>query len=138
MNVNFATLAPARATVPASVRFSSLTIHSALAMAKKTRRTARKKSGRTGASLRNDSIPRSLLARELQKRITQLGLSRNDAAIAVGDAASQMSRLMTGHITDFSADRLVKMLLRLGSDVTITVRHGSNAKKRGKVRVKTA
>lgn len=107
-------------------------------MAKKTRRTAPKKSGRTGASLRNDSIPRSLLARELQKRITQLGLSRNDAAIAVGDAASQMSRLMTGHITDFSADRLVKMLLRLGSDVTITVRHGSNARKRGKVRVKTA
>jgi predicted XRE-type DNA-binding protein len=107
-------------------------------MAKKTRRTAARKSARTGASLRNDSIPRSLLARELQKRITQLGLSRNDAAIAVGDAASQMSRLMTGHITDFSADRLVKMLLRLGSDVTITVRHGSNAKKRGKVRVKTA
>lgn len=137
MNVNFAALAPARATVPAPVR--SLTYHhSAQAMAKKTRRTARKKSGRTGASLRNDSIPRSLLARELQKRITQLGLSRNDAAIAVGDAASQMSRLMTGHITDFSADRLVKMLLRLGSDVTISVRHGSNAKKRGKVRVKTA
>ena len=104
-------------------------------MAKKTRRTAPKKSGRTGASLRNDSIPRSLLARELQKRITQLGLSRNDAAIAVGDAASQMSRLMTGHITDFSADRLVKMLLRLGSEGTITVRHGSNAGKRGKVRV---
>ena len=107
-------------------------------MAKKTRRTTAKKSGRSGASLRNDSIPRSLLARELQKRITQLGLSRNDAAIAVGDAASQMSRLMTGHITDFSADRLVKMLLRLGSDVTITVRHGANARKRGKVRVKTA
>lgn len=107
-------------------------------MAKKTRRTARRKTSRTGASLRNDSIPRALLARELQKRITQLGLSRNDAAIAVGDAASQMSRLMTGHITDFSADRLVKMLLRLGSDVTITIRHGSKARKRGKVRVKTA
>ena len=109
-------------------------------MATKARKTARKKSstaGRSAASLRNDSIPRALLARELQKRINQLGLSRNDAAIAVGDAASQMSRLMTGHITDFSADRLVKMLLRLGSDVTVTIRHpAGGGKKRGKVRVR--
>ena len=105
-------------------------------MAKKGGRTAKKARSKAGAALRNDSIPRSLLARELQKRITQLGLSRNDAAIVVGDAASQMSRLMTGHITDFSADRLVKMLLRLGSDVTITVRHSSGMKKRGKVRVR--
>lgn len=104
--------------------------------AKKTRRTASRNSGRSVASLRNDSIPRTLIARALQKRITQLGLSRNDAAIAVGDAASQMSRLMTGHITDFSADRLVKMLLRLGSDVTITIKHGPGMNKRGKVRVK--
>lgn len=138
MNVNFAAYAPAAGDGSGLRPFLHSYIHSAQAMAKKTRRTTARKSGRTGASLRNDSIPRSLLARELQKRITQLGLSRNDAAIAVGDAASQMSRLMTGHITDFSADRLVKMLLRLGSDVTITVRHGSNAKKRGKVRVKTA
>ena len=64
-------------------------------------------------------------------------MSRNDAAIAVGDAASQMSRLMTGHITDFSADRLVKMLLRLGSDVTVTIRHpAGKGKKRGTVRVR--
>lgn len=107
-------------------------------MATKKRRKTTKKAGRSGSSLRNDSIPRSLLARELQKRINQLGLSRNDAALVVGDAASQMSRLMTGHITDFSADRLVKMLLRLGSDVTITIRHAPNMRKRGKVRVKTA
>ena len=105
--------------------------------AKKTRRTASRTPSRAIASLRNDSIPRTAIARELQKRINQLGLSRNDAAIAVGDAASQMSRLMTGHITDFSADRLVKMLLRLGSDVTISIRHGAGMKKRGKVRVKT-
>ena len=109
-------------------------------MATRARKTARKKTsaaGRSSASLRNDSIPRALLAKELQKRINQLGLSRNDAAIAVGDAASQMSRLMTGHITDFSADRLVKMLLRLGSDVTVSIRHpGGSAKKRGKVRVR--
>ena len=105
--------------------------------AKKSSRSTGRKSSRNSVGLRNDSIPRALIARELQKRITQLGLSRNDAAIVVGDAASQMSRLMTGHITDFSADRLVKMLLRLGSDVTVTIRHGAGMKKRGKVRVRT-
>jgi hypothetical protein len=95
-------------------------------MATRARKTARKKTsaaGRSSASLRNDSIPRALLAKELQKRINQLGLSRNDAAIAVGDAASQMSRLM--------------MLLRLGSDVTVTIRHpAGKGKKRGTVRVR--
>jgi len=106
-------------------------------MAKTVRRSAKKSGAKTRASLKNDSIPRTLLARELQKRINTLGLSRNDAAIAVGDAASQMSRLMTGHITDFSADRLVKMLVRLGSDVTITVRHSRNGmRRRGKVSVR--
>lgn len=85
--------------------------------------------------LAKDAIPRLDLARELQKRITDLGLSRNDAAVVVDDAASQMSRLMTGHITDFSADRLVKMLTRVGCDVTVTVRHGPRARKRGRVRV---
>lgn len=103
--------------------------------AKKTRRRTGRKAGKDASSLRNDSIPRTLIAKALQKRINQLGLSRNDAAIVVGDAASQMSRLMTGHITDFSADRLVKMLLRLGSDVTITIRHGRGMTRRGRVRV---
>ncbi len=107
-------------------------------MAIKARKKSKKKAARkAGSSLRNDSIPRALLARELQKRIDKLGLSRNQAAIVVGDAASQMSRLMTGHIADFSADRLVKMLVRLGSDVTITIRHSSGKRRRGKVRIRT-
>jgi len=108
-------------------------------MAKKARKRAKKKapSRKAGASLRNDSIPRALLAKELQKRIDSLGLSRNAAAVVVGDAASQMSRLMTGHIADFSADRLVKMLVRLGSDVTITIRHSKGMGRRGKVRIRS-
>ena len=44
---------------------------------------------------------------------------------------------MTGHIADFSADRLVKMLVRLGSDVTITIRHSKGMGRRGKVRIRS-
>lgn len=90
---------------------------------------------RVRKALANDSIPRAPIAKALQRRIDDLGLSRNEAAEVVGDAASQMSRLMTGHLTDFSADRLVKMLTRVGADVTITIRHGSPARRRGRVRV---
>jgi predicted XRE-type DNA-binding protein len=104
-------------------------------MAQKARKkvnTSRKKST---ATLRRDSIPRTLLAREVRKRIQKFGLSRHVAAIVVGDAASQMSRLMTGYARDFSADRLVGFLLRLGSDVTITIRHSPRLSRRGRVRV---
>ena len=82
-----------------------------------------------------DSIPRSVLGRELQRRINAFGLSRDAAAKLVDDAASQMSRLMTGHIEEFSADRLVKMLLRLGTDVDISLRHSTRLGKRGRVRI---
>lgn len=101
--------------------------------------TAKRNRRRIEGKLKADAIPRDALAAELQKRIEQLGLSRNDAAVAVGDAASQMSRLMTGHVTDFSADRLVKMLTRLGSDVILTIRHRHTRRRaQGKVRVVSA
>jgi predicted XRE-type DNA-binding protein len=106
---------------------------------------ARKRSGQVkknaakktrGSPLRADSIPRALLAREVRRRMEQFGLTRMQAAAMVGDAATQMSRLMTGYVNEFSADRLVKMLLRLGSDVEIVVRHGRGLGRRGKVMFK--
>ena len=71
----------------------------------------RKKS--VSKSLSNDAISRAVLGKELQRQIDRLGLSRNDAARIVRDAASQMSRLMTGHFNEFSADRMVAEYLEL-------------------------
>lgn len=94
----------------------------------------------TKRRLESDAIPRKQLAAELQRRIKYLGLNRNEAAAVVKDAASQMSRLMTGYITDFSADRIVKMLLRTGCDVHIAIRPRESADrkramKRGRVKI---
>ena len=100
------------------------------------KRKARKKKARRRSQ--PYAIPRALLGREVQRRIDALGLSRDGAAKVVRDAASQMSRLMTGHFEDFSSDRLVMFLTRLGSDVDIVVRHGGNRRRRGKVDIKTA
>jgi predicted XRE-type DNA-binding protein len=88
------------------------------------------------ASLKKDGIPRAVLGRETQKQIERFGLSRDEAAVVVKDAASQMSRLMTGHLAEFSADRLAKMLMRLGSDITITVKHAKKLGRRGRVRIR--
>jgi predicted XRE-type DNA-binding protein len=96
---------------------------------------AKRKMSSANASLRQDTIPRSFLGRELQRQIDRFGLSREVAGAVVDDAASQMSRLMNGHIGEFSAERLAKMLVRLGSDITITLRHAGKLGRRGRVRV---
>ena len=85
---------------------------------------------------RPDSIPRAVLGREVQRQINRFGLSRELAGWVVKDAASQMSRLMTGYFGDFSADRMVGMLLALGSDVTVSIRHSSRLGRRGKLRIR--
>ncbi len=106
-------------------------------MPRKTRRRKSKPSPRTNAaSLRRDAISRTLLAKQVQGRLRAFGLSQTMAAKIVDDAATQMSRLMNGHFAEFSADRLVKMLLRLGSDVTVTIRHSRRLGRRGKSRVR--
>lgn len=85
--------------------------------------------------LSRDNISRATLGREVQRRIRQFGLSRAAAAKLVDDADSQISRLMTGHLNEFSADRLVGMLLKLGCDVDILIRHGKALGKGGKVKI---
>ena len=95
------------------------------------RRTAPRK--KTAA---DKGIPRVLLASVVQRQINRFGLSRNDASKVVRDAASQVSRMMTGHAFEFSSDRMVDWLTRLGSDVTITIRHARKLGRRGKVRIR--
>src|SRR5438034_9729951 len=99
------------------------------------RKTRRPRQAKKKNPLSRDSIPRAVLGRELQGRIREFGLSRAAAAAIVNDAASQMSRLMTGHIEEFSADRLVGFLLKLGTDVEVVLRHSPTMRKKGRATV---
>jgi predicted XRE-type DNA-binding protein len=94
------------------------------------------KARRAAAVLKGDAISRTLLGREVQGRLKAFGLTQTMAAKIVDDAATQMSRLANGHYIEFSADRLVKMLLRLGSDVTVTIKHAQRLGRRGRSRVR--
>lgn len=90
--------------------------------------------------LAKDGILRLQIARAIVKAAEKLGLSRAELALIVRDAASQMSRLMTGHVHEFSADRLALEVLALGGDVEVVLRFPRYAKgqrkfRRGKTRV---
>lgn len=112
-------------------------------MKAKTKRGKRgKRTGNGGATRgmklerRADSIPRAALGREVQRQVSEFGLNRELASAVVKDAASQMSRLMTGYFGDFSADRMVGMLLALGTDVTISLRHAARLGRRGRIAIR--
>lgn len=93
-------------------------------------------SSRAREKTARDHLPRLPLAREVQRRIETLGLTRVQAARIVRDADSQLSRLMSGHVHDFSADRLVGMLVSLGVDVEVVIRHPRPPKRHGKVSIR--
>lgn len=93
-------------------------------MKKRKKKTAAQKKAaakKANRSLATDGLSRRALGGMIRRRAKDLQLSRDDMAIVVGDAASQMSRLMKGHDEEFSADRLVKFLARLGYIVTLNM-----------------
>ena len=66
-------------------------------------------------------------------------LSQAKAAALVGDAASELSLLLSGELRGFSVDRLVRTLLRLGREVEIVVRPaGGRRAKHATVRIVSA
>lgn len=79
--------------------------------------------------------PRKQLAQMIQATAEARGLNRKAMARICRDAPSQMSRLMTGHYTEFSTERLFHFLLALGHDVRITVSRSFPSAGRGKLTV---
>lgn len=62
------------------------------------------------------------LVLKLSKIVEDRKLTQTAAAKIVGTSQPDLSRLLKGHFRDVSAERLIKMLQRLGSEVEITVR----------------
>lgn len=81
-----------------------------------------KEKARVVKKCKNDGINRVALGDALRRFADRRSIGRDKMAALVKDAPSQMSRLMTGHDDEFSADRLIKMMARLGFLVTVTIR----------------
>ena len=79
------------------------------------------------------------LARQICKRIKTLGLTQVQAAARLGLKQPDVSKLVNGRHTGFSADRLMALLNALEIDVDIILRPARNATgRRGSIRVREA
>jgi len=78
-------------------------------------------------------IPKALLARRVAQIIEDRELTQTEAARIARDAASQMSLIVSGKLDGFSAERLLRVLSRLGDDIEIRISRAAG--KTGKVRL---
>ncbi|HEY4218115.1 MAG TPA: XRE family transcriptional regulator [Gemmatimonadaceae bacterium] len=79
-------------------------------------------------------ISKDVLAKEVARILDQNAMTQTEAAYIIKDSPSQISLIVTGKTRGFSAERLIRILTRLGRDVDIAVRK-SKTGKIGKVRV---
>lgn len=86
-----------------------------------------------GLSNAEEPLFKADLAIAITGIIQRRRLSQSSAAVIVGIDQPKVSALMSGDTRGFSADRLMKILTRLGQDVEIHVRNSRKAK--GRVRV---
>jgi predicted XRE-type DNA-binding protein len=86
-----------------------------------------------------DQQVKAELTRQLHNRIKSLGLTQVQAAKRLGLKQPDVSKLMRGRFTGFSADRLIALLNAVRVDVDIVIRpHEEDNGRRGKVRVMKA
>jgi predicted XRE-type DNA-binding protein len=78
-------------------------------------------------------IPKQVLAKEVDRILQQRQLTQTEAAYIMRDAPSQVSLVVTGKVRGFSAERLLRMLARLGRDIDVVIRPSKGGK--GKIRV---
>lgn len=94
---------------------------------------------REACAVARHAIPKEPLAREIRRLVMEKELSQAKAAALVGDAASELSLLLSGEFRGFSVDRVVRTLLRLGREVEIVVRPaGGRRAKHATVRIVSA
>lgn len=61
------------------------------------------------------------LAREISRIINDRNLTQTAAGAIAGEAPSQLSLLMGGHLRGFSVERMLRTLVRLGQNVELTL-----------------
>jgi len=75
------------------------------------------------------------LAFQINSLIERRGLTQMEAATVLGINQPKVSALMSGKLTGFSIERLLRFLAELGNDVQIVVTPAAKASGRGHIRV---
>ena len=69
----------------------------------------------------NEALAKAQLARAICLLVEKEGLTQKALAQRLGIDQPKVSALLRGRLKDFSTDRLLRLLLRLGHDVKINV-----------------
>src|SRR6266511_141349 len=83
----------------------------------------------------DERLAKAKLATEIGKQITKHRMTQAEAAARLGLDQPKVSALLRGRLAGFSTDRLLRCLVRLGSEVRIVLKAGRG---RGRVTVVAA
>jgi predicted XRE-type DNA-binding protein len=82
-----------------------------------------------------EELTRAQLAILLQRTIKRRRLTRAKAATLMAIDRPKLSALLDGRLGGFSSDRLMRLLMRLGQDIEISVKPKSRGRVRGQIRL---
>ncbi len=82
-----------------------------------------------------EELAKAQLAAHIERAITQRRLTQAKAAALMGIDQPKVSALINGRLQNFSSERLMRLLTRLGQDVDVTVRATPRRRVRGRIRV---
>jgi len=83
-----------------------------------------------------EMLAKAELAIKIAEILRRRRLTQVQAAAVLGVDQPKVSALIRGRLSGFSVERLLRFLLRLGTDISITIKSG--ARSRSKARAKTA
>jgi predicted XRE-type DNA-binding protein len=83
----------------------------------------------------DEELTKAQLASHIRHVIARRRLSQADAASIMGIDQPKVSALLNGRLTNFSSERLMRLLTELGQDVDITVKAKPRNRAHGRIRV---
>lgn len=69
----------------------------------------------------DDLLAKSKLAIAIKTTIEEMGLTQTEAAARIGVDQAKISKIVRGRLSEFSTDRMVNYLLRLGLNVDLVI-----------------
>jgi predicted XRE-type DNA-binding protein len=82
-----------------------------------------------------EELTKAQLASQIRQIIKRRRLTQVAAASLMGIDQPKVSALLNGRLTNFSSERLMRLLTALGHDVDIIVKARPRARDRGRIRV---
>ena len=82
-----------------------------------------------------EELTKAQLASQIRQIIKRRRLTQVAAASLMGIDQPKVSALLNGRLTNFSSERLMRLLTALGHDVDIIVKAKPRARDRGRIRV---